>query len=162
MDLSFISATTSAISAARDLGKAAIGIRDFNQMATTLAQMNDQILKAQDSLFTHQGQLFSLQQEVFDLKDALRQKEAALTEAQTQIAKLNQKKLELEQYERVRMPFGGWVCRIKGSPPDDVSRPSYCAGCFDGGKLAILQPGTGNNRGYLICASCETKVVAKL
>lgn len=158
MDLSLISAATAALSAARDIGKAAIGIRDFNQMAATVAQINDQLIKAQDSLFSHQGQLFALQQEVFDLKEALRQKEAALAEAQTQIAKLNEKKLELEQYERFRHPGGAWAYRLKGTPDDDAGAPTYCAGCFERQQLALLQPGTGADRTYLVCGECGAKV----
>lgn len=157
MDLSFISATTAAISAARDIGKAAIGIRDFNQMASTVAQMNDQILKAQDCLFAHNGQLFGLQQEVFDLKEALRKSEAALAQAKDDIAKLNQKKLELDQYERFRLPGGAWAYRRKDASPNDPDAPQYCAGCFGSEKLALLQPGTGADRGYLVCAQCGAK-----
>lgn len=158
MDISLISAAAAAINAARDIGKAAVSIRDFNQMATAVAQLNEQLLKAQDSLFSHQGQLLSMQQEVFGLKDALRQKEAALAEAQQEITELKKKKLALDQYERFRHAGGGWAYRLKGTPDDDVNTPTYCANCFENEKLALLQPGTRPNHGYLVCPSCDLKI----
>ena len=158
MDLSLIAAANSAITAARELGKAAIGLRDFNQMAATVTQLNDQLLKAQDNLFAHNGQIFSLQQEVFDLKDSLRKSEALLLEAQDEIAKSNKKKLELDQYERVPGPSGGWVIRGKGVAPNDESEPRYCAHCFESEHLSALQPGTAKDRTYLVCHRCEAKI----
>lgn len=152
MDYSLISAAAAAISAARDIGKSAAGVHDFNQMATAVAQLNAEILKAQDSLFTHQGQLLAMQQELFGLKDALRQKEAALAQAHQEIAQLKQKKLELEQYERFRHAGGGWAYRRKDTTTDDMDTPTYCASCFENDKLALMQPGTGQDRSCLVCS----------
>lgn len=157
MDLSFISIATSSISAAREICNAAIGLRDFNQMAAAVSQLRDQLLKAQDSLFDHNGQLFALQQEVFDLKDLLRERETALLEAQNEIAKLNQKKLELGDYERVRLEIGAFVYRRKNVAPDDETEPHYCASCFEREQLSALQPGTGQDRMYLVCHGCGFK-----
>lgn len=157
MDLSLIAAANSAISAARDLVKATVGVRDFNQLATTLSALKEQLLKAQDSLFDHNGQLFALQQEVFTLKDALRQKESELLEAQQTIAELKQKRLALEQYEHFQFPHGGWAYRLKASASDPENAPTYCASCFDEGKLAVMQPGTRMERAYLLC-KCGAKV----
>lgn len=158
MDLSLISATTTAIAAARDIGKAAIGLRDFNQMATAIAQLNEQLLKAQDSLFSHQTQLLTMQQEVFSLKDTLRQTEAALIQAQDEISQLKEKKLELDQYERFMTSGGGWAYRRKNAPADGEDQPTYCAHCFEEQQLSVLQPGTGPNRTYLVCHRCEAKL----
>lgn len=158
MDLSLIGAATSALSAARDIGKSAIGIRDFNQVATAIAQLNEQLLKAQESLFSHQSQLLTMQQEVFSLKDSLRQKESALVEAQNEIAKLKQKKLELDQYERVRHAGGAWVYRRKDVSPDNEEEPVYCDNCFEREQLSVLQPGTGENRTRLVCQRCGLKI----
>lgn len=158
MDLSLIGAATAALSAARDIGKSAIGIRDFNQVAAAIAQLNDQLLKAQDSLFIHQSQLLAMQQEVFTLKDALRQKDAALIEAQDEIAKVKQKKLDLDQYERFLHAGGGWAYRRKGASPNNEDEPAYCANCFEQEQLSVLQPGTGPNRTHLVCHRCDSKL----
>lgn len=158
MDLSLIGAATAALSAARDIGKSAIGIRDFNQVAAAIAQVNDQLLKAQDSLFTHQSQLLAIQQELFGLKDTLRQKESALIEAQDEIAKLKQKKLNLDSYERVRHAGGAWVYRRKDVSPDNEDEPVYCDNCFEQEQLSVLQPGTGENRTRLVCQRCGLKI----
>lgn len=159
MDLSLIGAATAALSAARDIGKSAIGIRDFNQVAAAIAQVNEQLLKAQDSLFTHQSQLLTMQQELFVLKEALRQKESALIEAQEEISKLKQKKLDLDQYERFLHVGGGWAYHRKGASPDNEDEPTYCANCFEQEKLSVLQPGTGPTfRGYLVCHKCDSKI----
>jgi len=158
MDLSLIGAATAALSAARDIGKSAIGIRDFNQMATAISQLNDQLLKAQDSLFSHQAQLLTMQQEVFGLKDTLRQKEAALVDAQDEIADLKQKKLELDQYERFLHVGGGWAYHRKDASADNEDEPAYCANCFEQEHLSVLQPGTGQNRTQLVCHRCDSKI----
>lgn len=158
MDLSLIGAATAALSAARDIGKSAIGIRDFNQVAVAIAQLNDQLLKAQDSLFSHQTQLLTMQQEVFGLRDTLRQKESALVEAQDKIAKLKQKKLELNQHERFLHAGGGWAYRRKDASPDNEDEPAYCANCFEQEQLSVLQPGTGPNRTHLVCHRCDSKI----
>ena len=159
MDLSLIGAATAALSAARDIGKSAIGLRDFNQVASAIAQLNEQLLNAQDSLFSHQTQLMAMQQEAFGLKDALRQKEASLIEAQEEIAKLKQKKLDLDQYERFLHIGGGWAYRRKGASPDNEDEPTYCANCFENEQLSVLQPGTGpTNRTYLVCHRCDSKI----
>lgn len=157
MDLSIIGAATSALAAAKEIGTAAIGLRDSNQIAAAISQLNDQLLKAQDSLFSHQSQLLAMQQELFGLKDTLRQKESALIEAQDEIAKLQQKKLEFDQYERVRHAGGGWVYRRKNVSPDDEDEPAYCANCFEHEQLSVLQPGTREDRTYLVCPRCSFK-----
>lgn len=80
MDLSFITAASTALSIARDIGKAAVGIRDFNECAAAIAQINEQLLKAQDSLFAHNTELFTLQQQVFTTREELREAKEALAE----------------------------------------------------------------------------------
>ena len=157
MDLSLIATAITAISAARDIGKAAVELRDFNQLAAATSQIREQVLKAQDSLFAHNGQLFAMQQEIFDLKDLLRQKESALVEAQNEIAKIKQKKLELEQYERFRLTEGGWVYRRKEAATEDEKKMAYCPNCFEDEHLSMLQLGTRQDRNLLVCPRCAFK-----
>ena len=80
MDFALISTAVGSLKAAKDLGQAALGIRDFNQFASTISQINDQLLKAQESLFTHNAQLMQLQQDHFEARDELRKLRDAATE----------------------------------------------------------------------------------
>lgn len=80
MDLSLVAAASSALSIARDIGRAAVGIRDFNACAAAIAQINEHLLKAQDSLFAHNTELFTLQQEVFETREELRKAKETLAE----------------------------------------------------------------------------------
>jgi septal ring factor EnvC (AmiA/AmiB activator) len=158
MDLSLIGAATTALAAAKDIAKVAIGLRDSNQMAAAISQLNDQLLKAQDSLFSHQSQLLTMQQELFGLKDTLRQKETALIQAQDEISQLKKKKLNLEQYERYRHEGGAWAYRSKETPEGDEEPPVYCDNCFQSEELSVLQPGAGQDRTYLVCQRCKAKI----
>lgn len=72
MDLSLIGAAASAIGIAKEVGRAAIGVRDANQLAETITRMNEQLLKAQDTLFAHNAQLLQLQQQYFEAAQELR------------------------------------------------------------------------------------------
>src|SRR5471032_1850853 len=80
MDLSLIQAVATSLSLAKDLGKAALGIRDFNEIAPTISVLNDQLLKAQDALFKHNTQLLALQHEQFETTKELAKMKEALTE----------------------------------------------------------------------------------
>lgn len=80
MDFSLLSVIATSLTTARELGKTAIGLRDFNQIAAAMSQINDQLLKAQDSLFSHNTQLHALQQDNFGMANRLRELEEKLAE----------------------------------------------------------------------------------
>ncbi len=134
MDISLIAAASSAISAARDVGKAAVGLRDFNQLAGVIAQMNEQILKAQDSLFAHNAQLLALQNEVFEAREELRKARESLAER--------------GKYALFELSPGVFVYRsradlaphLSGASNPGCAEPQHyvCQGCFDKGERIVL------------------------
>src|SRR5690242_4880264 len=80
MDISLVTGAVTAIKAARELGSAALKIRDFNQFAGTIAKINDQLLRAQESLFAHNADMLELQQKYFESCEELRKLKAIAAE----------------------------------------------------------------------------------
>lgn len=126
MDISYISATVVALNAAKDIAKAAVGIRDFNALAATVSQLNEQILKAQDSLFSHQSQLIALQKELGETKERLRLAEKVLEDR--------------GRYELVELSIGVFVYRNKVDDGEALAGALHllCQPCFDAGRKAVL------------------------
>jgi hypothetical protein len=80
IDISFLGAATTSLSAARDIARSLIGLRDFNHRATFVSSLNEQILQAQDGLLAHNAPLFALQQENFALTKKLARTEEILAD----------------------------------------------------------------------------------
>jgi hypothetical protein len=137
MDISYISATVVALNAAKDIAKAAVGIRDFNALASTVSQLNEQILKAQDSLFSHQSQLIALQEELRETKERLRLAEKVLEDR--------------GRYELVELSRGVFVYRNKVGDGEALAGALHllCQPCFDAGRKAVLM------REETACAICH-------
>lgn len=129
MDLSIISAAAASLTAARDLGRAAMGVRDANLIAGTLTQMNDQILRAQDALFSHQAQLLALHEKLAHTQQQLRLAQEVVEQR--------------SRYQLVELSLGVFVYRSKlgkslatghGEPLHYVCQP-----CLDvRGQKAVL------------------------
>ncbi|WP_042264737.1 hypothetical protein [Paraburkholderia heleia] len=132
MDLSLISAAATSLGLARDFGKAAMAVRDFNEMATIVSKLNDQILKAQDSLFALQSELLREQQEHFEALKKVREMEQALDDRR--------------EYSLVEIGNGLRAYQRKTPAISDVEgavvEPQYfCQPCFEGKALkSTLQP----------------------
>lgn len=152
MDYGLISVAATAITTAKELGKAAIGLRDFNQVAVAMSQINEQLLKAQDSLFSHNAQLMGLQQENFEAREELRKLKEALAER--------------GRYSLFELSKGHFVYRMNVTPDQSrTSNPSsseplhyICQPCFDSGRKVVLQKYTvmGTDCG-LNCSVCKTQ-----
>jgi len=151
MDFALISTAVGSLKAAKDLGQAALGIRDFNQFASTISQINDQLLKAQESLFTHNAQLMQLQQDHFEARDELRKLRDAATER--------------GRYTLFELSEGVFVYRAQES---DVSRTTsdssagtplhyLCQPCFDTGFKVVLQKHVFYTLVSLECSKCNSK-----
>lgn len=133
MDFSLIGAASTAISSAREFGKAALAVRDFNQMADIVSKLNDQILKAQDALFTHNAQLLTLQNEHIQTAQKLREMEEALAER--------------GRYTLFELSPGVFAYRMNVLPvASEMSDPLpaepvhyVCQPCFDKRVKAVLQ-----------------------
>jgi hypothetical protein len=153
MDYSLISVAATAITTAKELGKAAMGLRDFNQFAVAMSQINEQLLKAQDSLFTHNSQLSELQGQYFEATEKLRKLEEAIRER--------------GRYSLFEICSGNFVYRVNVTPEtSNMGNPStaeplhyLCQPCFDKGVKAVL----GKTRfmsgpDCQLCPSCDRKI----
>jgi hypothetical protein len=152
MDLSMISAAASAITVSKELAKAALGVRDFNEMAPVVAKLNEQLLKAQESLFGHQAQLLTLQQEHFETTEKLRKVEKALAER--------------GRYTLIELSPGNLVYTANVTPVDgDAINPAraepphhVCQPCFDKGTKAVLRRSVFYGAEDWTCPVCNTEV----
>jgi len=132
MDLSLIATAASSLGLAKDLAKAAIGVRDFNAQATTIAQMNEQILKAQDALLTHSINMHELQQKYFETLEKLRAMEKLIAER--------------GRYSLFEVSKGVFVYRVipgehvghDGNPIPPEPEHYVCQPCFDKGVKSVL------------------------
>ena len=152
MDLSLIGAANSAIVAAREIGKAAIGLRDFNQLSAVVAQLNDQILKAQDSLFAHNTQLMALQQEVIEAREKLRKMEETVAQRR--------------RYTLFELSDGVFVYRVNISPeggaasdPCSAEPIHYvCQPCLDTKDVRVVLVRSGTQLCIThICPQCKAE-----
>lgn len=133
MDYSQISAIAGAVAAAKQLGEAALGIRDFNQLSGTVMNLNAQLLKAQEGLLAHNAELLQLQHEHFQAREKLRKLEEAIRDR--------------GHYSLVEVSPGIFSYRVNLSPqqggtgePGTAEPLHYvCQSCFDNGRKVVLQ-----------------------
>ncbi|MFC4338674.1 hypothetical protein [Cupriavidus numazuensis] len=163
MDLALLSGVATAIGVAKDIGKAAIGLRDANQLADVVSRMNEQLLKAQDSLFAHNAQLLQLQQQYFQATQELRVVKEAIAER--------------SRYTLFELSPGGHVYRADARPvlseagdPIATEPQHYiCQPCFDQVPnrkvvLQLIPERYISGRRYLPywhCSACSNKVVLR-
>lgn len=151
MDYSLLVAAGASINAAREFGKAAIGLRDFNEIATKIAALNEQLLKAQDSLFAHSAQLQALQQENFSMANRLRE--------------LEEKLAERGRYALVEISDRTFVLGLKSAEQRAASDPAHipephhhiCQPCFAKGIKSVLQKYSFCGAVSLECPICKER-----
>ena len=151
MDFSVIVSAVSALNSAKELGRAALAIRDFNQFAGAISQINDQLLKAQESLFTHNSQLLDMQQKHLEAREELRNLKETLAER--------------GRYSLVELTKGSFVYRLNVAPSEsgtiDPVRPEpvhhLCQPCFDQGVKIVLQRTEFYSIVSLRCSRCSEK-----
>lgn len=149
MDLSLITSAFRSIGAAKELTQAMIGVRDFNMVATTVAQINEQLLKAQDALFTHNADMSELQQQNLQLLQELR----AIKELVAQRGR----------YALFEITKGSFVYRLKtvqsvshdGDPVAPEPDHCVCQRCFDNGIKVVLQRSVVWGVVSLQCGGCQ-------
>ncbi len=133
MDFSLIGAAVNSLRIAKDIGSAAVELRDFNQMAAEFAKMNGELLKAQDALFAHNASLLDLHGKYADACDELRKMKDALDER--------------SRYALFEIGTGQFAYRLKvagareaaGVPGTDEPMHFLCQPCFDAGRKMVLQ-----------------------
>jgi hypothetical protein len=152
MDLSMISAAASAITVSKELAKAALGVRDFNEMAPVVAKLNEQLLKAQESLFGHQAQLLALQQEHFETTEKLRKVEKSLAE---------RGRYTLIELSPGNLAYTANVAPVDGNAIDPArAEPQHhvCQPCFDKGNKAVLRRLVVWGTETWTCPLCEVEL----
>lgn len=154
MDASQIGIVATSLGAARDIGKALVGIRDHNLVAEKLAALNDQLLQAQQALLSHNATLFELQQQNFEAREELR--------------KLKESASERGRYTLVDLGKGQLAYRVNVAPtqgasgePVSADAPHYvCQPCYDNGRKVVLQRNWFfETRGGLDCPVCKNSVI---
>ena len=133
MDASQIGIVATSLSAAKDIGKALLGIRDFNVVAERVAALNEQLLKAQEALLAHNAAMFQLQSENFEAREELR--------------KLKEAASERGRYALVEVTHGNLAYRLnvvpsQGAAGEPVSAQTdhyLCQPCFDNGRKVTLR-----------------------
>lgn len=146
MDFSSIATAIASLKSAQELAAATLGVRDFNQSAAAIAQINEQLLAAQQGLLAHNTMLLQLQSEHFEATKQLRDlKEAAAQKA---------------AYELFDLGAGVFVYRSNGTPAQAgaggpiPAQPEHflCQPCYDVGTKVVLQP---HGETLLRCSTCR-------
>lgn len=144
MDISLVTGAVTAIKVARQIGSAALKVRDFNQFAGTIAEINDQLLKAQESLFAHNADMMDLQQKYFEACEELR--------------KLKATAAERGRYSLRELAQGVFAYQLNASSTaESEGEPSHylCQPCFDKGIKSVLQDKHNSGPVYLHCTICD-------
>lgn len=150
IDFQSIAATATALSAAKELAKAAMATRDFNQFAGAVAEINAKLIDAQEGLFGAQAALAELQQQHMKCVDEL----AALKKAAAQLG----------QHELVRLSDGVFVyvpkeaveAFVSGSPAVKHNIACVCQPCLDDGRKRVLVLREVGFEMVLVCPGCQT------
>ena len=150
MDFCQLSVIGSAITAAKQIGQAALGVRDFNLVAEKIAAINEQLLKAQDALLSHNAAMFQLQKENFEAREELRKLEEAMAQR--------------GRYTLVKLAERSFVYRVNVDPelggasnPGSAQPLHYvCQPCLDIGRKVVLQMTTTMGANALHCPVCKT------
>lgn len=150
MDYSLLTVAATSISVAKELGKTAIGLRDFNEVAATISKLNEQLLKAQDALFAHNVNLHQLQQQQIETSKKLRELEELLAER--------------GRYSLFEISQGVFVYRLNaveniGEDGQKLGvQPVHyvCQPCFDKRIKAVLIRSEGPSAVSHKCPECNT------
>ena len=150
IDMESITTAFSAVKAAKDLGTTLVELRDFNQVASTVTELNRKLLQAQESLFAHQAKMFELQaREVQVLKELGELKEAAKQRARYALVELSPGVFAY----RLKLPQQGQDGAVM-----EAAEPIHhvCQRCLDGGTKVVLQRHAHFGSIYLRCSGCAS------
>lgn len=152
MDFGLISSAVSSLVAAKDIGAAMIGVRDGNLVAGTIAQMNEQILKAQEALLTHSLQMSELQQRHFETLEKLRAMEKLVSDRGSySLAEIQPGSFAYRSNATERLSHDG-------NPV--LSEPLHyvCQPCFDKNIKVVLQKTWFYGSAKLVCGECKAEL----
>lgn len=149
MDVNMLGTAVSCLTAATDIGKSIVGIRDATVANTKVIEIQELLLKAQQSLFGHSAELQRLQQENFDLRERLRSLESEA------LNKLN--------YTLVELKAGNWTLARKANKDiPDVFVPMHyvCQPCFSLGREVVLLRDKFYGAVHYDCPVCKTRILS--
>lgn len=150
MDFNSIATAVASLRTAQELASAALGVRDFNQSAAALAQINEKLLAAQQGLLMHNATLLQLQQDYFEATKELRELKEAVASK--------------DRYPLFDLGGGKFVYRVDVAPhegrPGEPGRaePAHylCQPCWDSkGHRSVLQH-WGNSWHCTLCKQAYT------
>jgi hypothetical protein len=156
MDFSDISSAVTSLNAAVALGRAALGLRDFNQSAAKLSELNEALIKAQQGLLAHNTALLTFQEEYLKTTKELAEAKEALAEKGSYVL------FELVPgsfaYRADARPVG----TAPGNPSAAEPEHYICQPCFDGPErrkaVLRLHPTTQYTIGWWHCPVCNTDI----
>lgn len=153
MDFSSIATAIASLKSAQELATATLAVRDFNQSAAAIAQINEKLLAAQQGLLAHNTMLLQLQSEYFQATEELR--------------KLKESVAKKDSYPLVDIGNGAFAYRghvnSGGESNPEVTQPEHylCQICWDrDGTRSVLQPAPrfGGDL-YRVCNSCGKELL---
>ncbi|MCJ2033046.1 hypothetical protein [Methylobacterium sp. J-068] len=149
VDIAAISGLTSSLKATSDIAKAMLGIRDELLIREKAVELNAQVMTAQSSALAAQ---------------------AAQAELVERVRQLEQKVVELEDWEREKCRYqlaeiatGVFAYATKPGMEDGEPPHRICARCYQDGRKSILQ-GISRTKNWtkldlLVCHVCDAEIV---
>ncbi|WP_028226776.1 hypothetical protein [Paraburkholderia ferrariae] len=146
MDMQQLTAAFTSLKAATEFGRAALEVKNFNEIAPKLSDLNSKLLDAQQALFLHNAQLSELQEQH--------------REATKELAEVKATLAERGRYLLHPVAPGRFVYRAEAT----TTEPDHfvCQPCFDGPELrkAVLQnhPATAYSDGTWRSPVCKAAI----
>lgn len=142
VDLVAIQGAIGSIKAAKDIAKAAIGLRDAALLQSKVIELNEAILSAQSSAVDAMAEQSEMLQRVRELEQ--------------KIARLETWEAEKQRYKLEALPPGTHVYTLKSEMADGEPPHHICQTCYQRGKKSILNQGETHSGTYhLRCNECD-------
>lgn len=144
-----ISGAWSSLSAAKDIAKGLMDIKEAAAVNTKAVELTSAILDIQDKLFLARTERDTLQ--------------ARIRELEAKLAEADDWEAQKSQYRLVSIHDGCHVYIENGQEPNRLNPPPYyCPTCFINRQLVTLQSPTRTAiRRHYKCAVCETELVER-
>ncbi|WP_313645615.1 hypothetical protein [Stenotrophomonas sp.] len=153
MDFSSISTAIASLKTAQEIAVSALSVRDFNQSAAAIAQINEKLLAAQQGLLAHNTMLLQLQSEYFNATEELR--------------KLKESIAKKDSYPLVDLGMGALAYAVHvdtaGHGDPKVAEPQHyiCQICWDrdGVRSVLQRPARYNSELRRVCNNCGKELL---
>lgn len=140
-----IAGAYSGLTAAKDIIKTMLDIKEAAAVSTKALELNGVILDVQDKLF-------NARTEREDMQSRIRELEQKVTE-------LNNWESVKQRYQLHPLAPGTWVYRLKSSEQPAEPEHDICPNCYELGSKSILQAGGSTGGGWhhsFMCPRCKT------